>query len=312
MAQTGGDDDTAPGSGGSAGDKGRKRGDRSGREGAGAAAGATGKEAAAAGKRGAAGAASKGTAANRAGGDGDSDDDGGGTGKGGSSSERKGLLGGSGADTSSSGTGGSGTGAGVELTSTAGAPGAATSDDTRISVADGDAAAGDASSRAGKRTTGPTLKGISFTVGAGKTTAIVGPTGSGKSTISKLLFRYYDVGSGGECAARLLRAWCGLQLAALAAYQRQRTIMTFTHCRAGIFIDGQDIRSVTQASLRSVIGLVPQDCVLFNNTLRFNMKYGAWAPVQAAARVAHGPIPACCISQRLSSGACCCRPPHRE
>ncbi|HZY69349.1 MAG TPA: ABC transporter ATP-binding protein/permease, partial [Devosia sp.] len=82
------------------------------------------------------------------------------------------------------------------------------------------------------------LKGISFEVPAGKTTAIVGPTGAGKSTISRLLFRFYDV-TGGR-----------------------------------ITIDGQDIRDVTQASLRHAIGMVPQDTVLFNDTIAYNIQYG--------------------------------------
>jgi ATP-binding cassette, subfamily B, heavy metal transporter len=82
------------------------------------------------------------------------------------------------------------------------------------------------------------LKGISFEVPAGKTVAIVGPSGAGKSTISRLLFRFYDVASG------------------------------------SISIDGQDIRSVTQVSLRDTIGMVPQDTVLFNDTIRYNIAYG--------------------------------------
>jgi ATP-binding cassette subfamily B protein len=86
----------------------------------------------------------------------------------------------------------------------------------------------------------PILKGLSFEVPAGKTVAIVGPSGAGKSTISRLLFRLYDV-SGGR-----------------------------------ILIDGQDIRNVTQASLRAAIGMVPQDTVLFNDTIRYNIRYGRW------------------------------------
>ena len=82
------------------------------------------------------------------------------------------------------------------------------------------------------------LKGVSFEVPAGKTVAIVGPSGAGKSTISRLLFRFYDVKGG------------------------------------SIEIDGQDIRSVTQASLRHVIGMVPQDTVLFNDTVAYNIGYG--------------------------------------
>jgi ATP-binding cassette, subfamily B, heavy metal transporter len=98
------------------------------------------------------------------------------------------------------------------------------------------------------------LKGLSFEVPAGKTVAIVGPSGAGKSTISRLLFRLYDV-SGGR-----------------------------------ILIDGQDIRSVTQSSLRAAIGMVPQDTVLFNDTIRYNIRYGRWdasdAEVEEAARMA--------------------------
>lgn len=84
----------------------------------------------------------------------------------------------------------------------------------------------------------PILKGVSFDVPAGKTVAIVGPTGAGKSTISRLLFRFYDV-TGGR-----------------------------------ITIDGQDLRDVTQESLRSAIGMVPQDTVLFNDTIGYNIEYG--------------------------------------
>ncbi|HLX15443.1 MAG TPA: ABC transporter ATP-binding protein/permease [Bradyrhizobium sp.] len=98
------------------------------------------------------------------------------------------------------------------------------------------------------------LKGLSFEVPAGKTVAIVGPSGAGKSTISRLLFRLYDVSSG------------------------------------RILIDGQDIRNVTQASLRASIGMVPQDTVLFNDTIRYNIRYGRWsatdAEVEAAAQLA--------------------------
>jgi ABC-type transport system involved in Fe-S cluster assembly fused permease/ATPase subunit len=98
------------------------------------------------------------------------------------------------------------------------------------------------------------LKGLSFEVPAGKTVAIVGPSGAGKSTISRLLFRLYDISSG------------------------------------SITIDGQDIRDVTQTSLRAAIGMVPQDTVLFNDTIRYNIRYGRWdasnAEVEEAARLA--------------------------
>ena len=84
----------------------------------------------------------------------------------------------------------------------------------------------------------PILKGINFKVPAGQTVAIVGPSGAGKSTISRLLFRFYDVSSG------------------------------------RILIDGQDLRDITQSSLRSAIGMVPQDTVLFNESIAYNIHYG--------------------------------------
>lgn len=98
------------------------------------------------------------------------------------------------------------------------------------------------------------LKGVSFDVPAGRTLAIVGASGAGKSTLSRLLFRFYDVSSG------------------------------------RITIDGQDIRDVTQESLRAVIGMVPQDTVLFNDTIAYNIRYGRMgaseAEVEEAARLA--------------------------
>jgi ATP-binding cassette subfamily B protein len=98
------------------------------------------------------------------------------------------------------------------------------------------------------------LKGLTFEVPAGKTVAVVGPSGAGKSTLSRLLFRLYDVNGG------------------------------------RITIDGQDIRDVRQTSLRAAIGMVPQDTVLFNDTIRYNIRYGRWdaddAAVEDAARSA--------------------------
>ncbi len=101
----------------------------------------------------------------------------------------------------------------------------------------------------------PILHDISFEIPAGKTVAVVGPSGSGKSTLARLLFRFYDLQSG------------------------------------QILIAGQDIKQVTQASLRQVIGIVPQDTVLFNDTVEYNIAYGqpgaTHAQVEEAARSAH-------------------------
>lgn len=98
------------------------------------------------------------------------------------------------------------------------------------------------------------LNGVSFTIPAGNTVAVVGASGAGKSTLSRLLFRFYDVSDG------------------------------------NIKIDGQDIRDISQSSLRSAIGIVPQDTVLFNDTIYYNIAYGRTnaspAEVEQAARLA--------------------------
>ena len=101
----------------------------------------------------------------------------------------------------------------------------------------------------------PILHGISFEIPAGRTVAVVGPSGAGKSTLARLLYRFYDV-TGGR-----------------------------------ITVDGQDIRELTQASLRRSIGIVPQDTVLFNDTVGYNIGYGrpgaSHDEIEAAARAAH-------------------------
>ncbi|PWB81729.1 MAG: metal ABC transporter permease [Methylocystaceae bacterium] len=100
----------------------------------------------------------------------------------------------------------------------------------------------------------PILQGVSFTAPPGATIAIVGPSGAGKSTISRLMFRFYEPQAG------------------------------------RITIDGQDIAAVTQRSLRAAIGMVPQDTVLFNDTIGYNIRYGRWdasfEEVREAARLA--------------------------
>jgi ATP-binding cassette subfamily B protein len=100
----------------------------------------------------------------------------------------------------------------------------------------------------------PILHDLSFEIPAGKTVAVVGPSGAGKSTLARLLYRFYDVSAG------------------------------------RITIDGQDVREVTQASLRAAIGIVPQDTVLFNDSVAYNIAYGrpgaSQQQVEAAAKAA--------------------------
>ena len=100
----------------------------------------------------------------------------------------------------------------------------------------------------------PILKGVDFTVTPGKTLAIVGPSGAGKSTISRLLFRFYDPSAG------------------------------------SVTLDGVDVRDATQHSVRAAIGIVPQDTVLFNDTIEYNIAYGrpsaSREEVRAAAKLA--------------------------
>ena len=98
----------------------------------------------------------------------------------------------------------------------------------------------------------PILKDVSFTIEPGQTVAIVGPTGAGKSTLSRILFRFYDISSG------------------------------------QVLVDGEDIQAVTQDSLRRILGIVPQDTVLFNDTLAYNIGYAdptaSQAEIEAVAR----------------------------
>jgi ATP-binding cassette, subfamily B, heavy metal transporter len=101
----------------------------------------------------------------------------------------------------------------------------------------------------------PILHDVSFEIPAGKTVAVVGPSGAGKSTLARLLYRFYDINGG------------------------------------AVLIDGQDIRTVTQATLRAAIGIVPQDTVLFNDTVEYNIAYGKTGAtreqVEGAAKAAH-------------------------
>jgi ATP-binding cassette subfamily B protein len=103
--------------------------------------------------------------------------------------------------------------------------------------------------------TRPILHDVSFEIPPGRTVAVVGPSGAGKSTLARLLYRFYDINAG------------------------------------AITIDGQELRAVTQSSLRSAIGIVPQDTVLFNDTVEYNIAYGrpgaTHDEVEAAARAAH-------------------------
>jgi ATP-binding cassette, subfamily B, heavy metal transporter len=110
------------------------------------------------------------------------------------------------------------------------------------------------------------LKGVSFEVPQNAKVAIVGPSGAGKSTISRLLFRFYDVTTG------------------------------------RILIDGQDIREVSQQSLRAAIGIVPQDTVLFNDTIGYNIRYGRWDAAEGDVREAARMAQVASFIERLPAG----------
>ncbi len=123
----------------------------------------------------------------------------------------------------------------------------------------------------------PILHDVSFTVPAGKTVAAVGASGAGKSTLARLLFRFYDV---------------SLSPGSLPEGERDEDSLREAHIIEGsIRIDGQDIRHVRQDSLRAAIGVVPQDTVLFNDSIYYNIAYGrpdaTRDEVIAAARAAH-------------------------
>jgi ATP-binding cassette subfamily B protein len=157
----------------------------------------------------------------------------------------------------------------------------------------------------------PILHDISFDIPAGKTVAVVGPSGSGKSTLARLLYRFYEVGTSpprsraarGSLPPEGAAADLGLPGVGTSPPRSPAARGSLSPEGAaadlgrpgvgggGISVAGQDIRTLTQASLRAAIGIVPQDTVLFNDTVQYNIAYGrpgsSLAEVQAAARAAH-------------------------